>query len=350
MALRFALFERLFRRMYAGAETAAFPGGARAQLAYVAPLALTRLAAIGNQRLDKLIVGLFFSATAFADVAIGGQELPLVTLLPYSIASLLLPRMTAARDREGPRAALAVWHAGIRKATLVMLPVAIFLLLAAEPLLVTLYGAEYGAAALPFRVYTALLPLRVTSYGVALMAFGRTREVLHAQLWGLAVSAGAAFFFLRSLGVIGAPIAAVTAQAAMIAFLLWRLRAAAGVSLAELFPFRHYAKTMAAALAAALVVGSALAGTRAGSPGLRVALAGALFASIYVFAATRFGALEAADRAFVRRWLRLEPLRARAPEKAAEPLLPRLPAIEGDEPVRLLAPAESQGESLRRAV
>src|SRR5262249_51162179 len=134
-ALRFALLEHLFRDALRDVEAAPFPGGLRAQLRYAMPLALTRLVTIANQRLDKLIVGAFFSASAFADIAVGAKEIPLVTLVPYSIAALLLPELVRANDGEGPRAALALWHAGIRKATLVMLPIAAFLLVAADPLI-----------------------------------------------------------------------------------------------------------------------------------------------------------------------------------------------------------------------
>jgi O-antigen/teichoic acid export membrane protein len=319
LAIRFALFERLLQRKMAGVEAAPFAGGIRAQLRYAAPLALTRALAVVSQRLDKLLVGLFYTASAFADVAVGARELPLVTLVPYSIAGLLLPELVRANASGGAREALALWHASIRKTALIMLPIAAFLLVASEPVVTAVYGARYAGAAFPFRIYTALLPLRVTAYGVMLMALGAPRDVLRAQVASLAVGVAAMPVLLHTVGVMGAPIATVVAEAFGIVYLLARIRRAAGVRIAELFPFRAYARVAVVAVIAALPLAIALRAPKVQALPPAVAIAALLpaFVALYALLAGWSGAMTREDRAFLFRFVRETALGVRASEPAS---------------------------------
>jgi O-antigen/teichoic acid export membrane protein len=326
--LKLVLLEIVFRRVFAGTKTAPFPGGVRAQLRYAGPLAMTKFAGIFNKQLDKFVVGLFFSAAAFADFAVGATELPLVSILPYSIASLMLPKLVELVEKgttrtEGARDAVKLWHAGIDKATIVMLPIAGFLLVEAVPFVEVLYGSKYQAAALPFRIYTSLLPLRVTAYGMMLLAFGQSGQILRVQIYGMFVNVAACFALLPLLGMIGAPIAAIGTQMFMIVYLLMRIDAVAEVGVRGIFPYRFYGKTALAVLGALvpLIAARAIPGVRAlGVPApIELAVAAVVFIALYLALADRAGVLGAEDKAFVGRWLRLEPLRSkRAP--AAQPL------------------------------
>lgn len=315
--LRFALSYAAYARIFPRAEAAPFPGGARAQLAYALPLAATRLAGLINQKLDKVVVGLFFSAGLFAEFSIGSQELPLVGILPYTVASTMLPQLVerysaGGRSEEGARSAVELWHAGTRKTSLVILPIAAFQLIAAESLMRVLYGDAYAGAAVPFRIYGALLPLRVTAFGIMLMAFGLTRAVLRIQIAGVVFNVAASLVLLPTIGMVGAPLAAVLSQAAMIVLIVWRVEAIARVGLRGIFPWSHYLRTaLAAILAGAPLVALALALPPL-HPGIHLAAGAPLYVALYLVAARALGIFAPEDRAFVARWLRLEPLRRRS--------------------------------------
>ena len=343
-ALRLAMSWYVYAGLYPAIPAEPFPGGVRAQLAYVVPLAVSRFANLFNQKLDKVVVGLFFTAGLFAEFAVGSQELPLVSILPYTVASTMLPQFVerfergglkeggsgeegsreggsraggsrlggsrAGGSREaGARDAIDLWHASIRKTALVMLPVAAFLLLSAEPLMRVLYGDAYAGAALPFRIYSALLPLRVTGYGIMLMAFGQTRMILRAQVLGMVFNVAASLILLPTIGMVGAPLAAVLTQAMMIVFMLHRIERVGRVGLAGIFPWRHYGRVAAtAALSGAPLAIALLTGSSRLYPALYLAAGAPLYLALYLAAARRIGLLEPEDRAFVHRWLRLEPL------------------------------------------
>jgi O-antigen/teichoic acid export membrane protein len=313
-AVRFLLSEWLYRKLFAGTPRAPFPGGIRAQLGYVVPLAITRFASIFNQRLDKFVVGLFFAASAFADFERGSQELPLVTLLPYTMASMMLPDLVGLVEKgptreEGARAALELWKAGIRKASLVMLPIAAVLLVLAEPLMVTLYGQQYLPAAAPFRVYSSLLPLRVTSYGIMLMAYGQTTKILRVQVLGMAFNVAASFVLLPRIGMIGAPLAAVLTQVFMIVYILRRVDIVARVGLRGIFPWGHYGRVAFASIVGVAPVLLAVVLHAPVHAAVLLAVGIPLTFAIYLPLARALGTLTAEDREYVARWMRLEPLR-----------------------------------------
>lgn len=316
-ALRLWLSYRLYARLFQGVPAAPFPGGVRAQLAYALPLSVTRFAGLFNQKLDKFVVGLFFSAGLFAEFAVGSQELPLVSVLAYSVTSTMLPdlvaRVEGGRTREeGARAAIDLWHSGIRKTTLIMLPVAAFLLLFAEPLMRTIYGDEYAGAAVPFRIYSALMPLRVTAYGIMLMAFGQTAIILRIQVLAMVFNTAASLALLPTIGMIGAPLSAVLTQAIMIVLMVARIARFSGVGLRGVFPWGYYGRVAASAVvAAAPLTGLLASGAIEERPGVCLALGAPLYTGLYLAAAWLTGVLAPEDRAFVARWLRLEPLRSR---------------------------------------
>lgn len=319
-AIRLVLSEHLLRQIFAGVSAAPFPGGLRKQLDYVLPISVTRFAGLFNQKLDKFIVGLFFKAESFAEFAIGSQELPLVSILPYTIASTMTPKLVELYERaeskvQGARDAVALWHAGMRKASLVMVPVGVFLLVSAEHIMMLLYGEKYRAAALPFRIYSALLLLRITGYGTMLMAFGLTREVMRIQILGMVVNVALSFLLLPRIGMIAAPLAAVLTQTTMIVVIVVRVNSVARLGALGIFPWSHWLRTLAASsIAGALVGGMMLLGAHLPSAVL-VGASLPLFLVPYVALAQLFGVLAPEDRAYVARWIRLEPLRSPAAQK-----------------------------------
>lgn len=320
LVVRIALSERLVRQIFRNTPEEPFAGGIRAQFNYVIPLSVTRFAGIFNQKLDKFIVGLFFAAESFAEFSVGSQELPLVSILPYTIASTMLPKLVelfeqGATKEEGARNAVDLWHAGMRKAALVMVPVGVFLLLAAEHLMVVMYGEKYRVAALPFRIYSVLLLVRITGYGTMLLAFGRSGEVMRIQIFGMALNLASSFLLLPKIGMIAAPLGAVLTQLFMIIAILARVDVRARLGVRGIFPWSHWFRTLGASgVAGALAYAIAYWGQGLPAPVLLV-LSLIAFVPPYVLFAHVFGVLTEEDRAFIKRWIRLEPLRDRPPPK-----------------------------------
>lgn len=231
------------------------PNGIREQLRYAFPLGLTALGGYVNQQLDKYLVAAFFDAAAFATYTVGARELPLVSVLPYTLGAVMLPRLVRhiQAPGEGPDAAMSLWHASIAKTATIMLPVSVFFFVAADPFIHAFFTPEYAAAAGPFRIYLCALPLRVATYGHVVQAFGNPRAVLIGSTGALAINGVLSFaFLLGPLGILGPPLAAVFAQGCAVVYLLHVIRICAGRTWSMVFPWRAYARVAVVALVAAL--------------------------------------------------------------------------------------------------
>lgn len=295
------------------------------------PLWLTTAAGVANRSLSAAAGTALLPAAAFADLAIGSQELPVVTMLPNAVAVAVLPHLVRLHGdgrADGVQAALGLWHAGIRRLALLMLPLWVVCTLEAEPALQLLYGGPaWRSAALPFRITALLLPLRVTTYGTMLLALGLPRQVLWSQIVGVSANAlllAAAFAVPAAqvdvrMGLLAA--AGAVGQAAAIAWMLAALGRATAAGVRGVFPWRDLAARVAVAVMAAapmvalrLGIGEAWGGGTAlggetGGTALGVVGRVLAYAVAYLLALRALGWVPAEDWATLGRWLRLEPLR-----------------------------------------
>lgn len=122
--------------------------------------------------------------------------------------------------------------------------------------MVVMCGEKYRVAAVPFRIYSTLLLVRITGYGTMLLAFGRSKEVMRIQIFGMAVNVGLSFLLLPRIGMIAAPLGAVLTQVFMIIAILGRVDSHAHLGFRGIFPWSHWLRTLGAAtLAAAFTYG-----------------------------------------------------------------------------------------------
>lgn len=286
------------------------------------PLWLTSATGIANRSLSTAVASALLPAAAFADLTVGSQELPVVTMLPNAVAVAVLPYLAQHAAGGSASAALELWHAGIRRLALVMLPLWVVASLEAGPLLELLYGGPaWRSAALPFCITALLLPLRVTTYGTMLLALDQPRHVLWSQVAGVAVNAALVGCLVlvpadNAQGRVGlAATAGTLGQAVAIAWMLWAIAVATQTTLGSVFPWRDLAVRGLAAVAAAVPIvalrtwsGETLA--LPGHAGLAFGLAVrvALYLAAWLLLLRLADWVPAQDWQTLGRWARLEPL------------------------------------------
>jgi len=295
---------------FSGVRREPFPGGVGAQLGYAVPIGLAGIVGSVNVQVDKLLVAGFFGATIFAEYAVAARELPLVSILPYTVASTILPRLVAlAGDSEagGPAASVELWHVSIRKVALVMLPVACFLAAVAEPVVVLLYTRDYAAATPVFLIYLCVLPLRVTSYGVMTQALGRPRYTLYGAFVAVASNLALSLVLIRIIGHLGPPVGTVASQVLTIGFFLVVIGRMTGTGPGRVFPWGAWLRTFLVAAAPALPV--AWAASAGLPPGLLVPAGAVLYLAAYLALARGMRLIGPEETAWLKSWLTLDFLR-----------------------------------------
>jgi len=301
--------------VFRGVRAERLDGGVREQLGYSLPIGLAGVVGTINIQLDKLLVAGLFTAATFAEYSVAARELPLVGILPYTVASTILPRLAGlAAAPGGARHALDLWHASIRRVALVMLPVAAFLMGAASTIVVLLYTDDFAAATPVFFVYLCVLPLRVTSYGVMTQALGRPRDTLWGAMIGMVTNIALSLALVGPLGVLGPALGTVAAQAAAVAWFVVRIAQATGSGISGVFPWAAWLRTALVAALPALPLPWLFSAWSA-APAITLAVAAPVYVAAYLALARLAGLLGAEERAYVAAWLRLEPLRSRTGRK-----------------------------------
>ena len=336
---RFSVTWGAWLRVFRDVPPEPFDGGVAAQLKFALPLSLNGLAGLVNKYFSTYVVGWLLTASAFADFAIGGRELPFVMMIPNAVAVAILPQLAKLSadiggqpgvsgsgevNSAGRSQALKLWHASIERVALIMLPICIFIEIDAEPLMQVLYGGKYLSAALPLRITSAVLLLRVTGYGVMVMALGRPATILRSQLAGMAfnvlatlplvawVAYGGAAAPDSAARIAWACLASAIAVYVIVAVMLVDIGKVLGVGLRGAFPWPGYGRRLSLAGLAGVpvVIWRVWAGDPVDPWWLAAATAGQLlvYAGGYAGLVLASGFVPSEDRAVLVSWLKLEPL------------------------------------------
>lgn len=129
------------------------------QIVYAMPYGLSVLLYIGQTDLHNYFVSHSFSAAEFAIYSQGCFQLPLVTMLYESVASVMIPRVSQLQSEDKKREILTMTVSATQKLAFVYFPLFVFLMIAADVFITTLFTNEYAASAAIFRVNLFALPL-----------------------------------------------------------------------------------------------------------------------------------------------------------------------------------------------
>jgi O-antigen/teichoic acid export membrane protein len=247
-----------------------------------------------------------FTPSQFAVYALGAVEVPIAVVVQQAVNNVLVPALSKLYV-EGDLVGVAqLWHAAIRKTSLIMLPLFAFLMVMADSVIRVLYGSNFAGSISIFRAYLFLVPLRVATYGLITQAIGRTGINLSAALVLVATNGMLAVALVFPLGTLGPAIATPLATALTAAYYLVRLRGIVSLPLGRLLPWRLLSANLVVSFGAAAPL--LLLFTVSISPFVRLALA------CLVFPVLCLGVLRATGRITQTEWVLLRamlPIRRR---------------------------------------
>jgi len=188
----------------------------RTQLSYAIPFGAAGLILRIYSDLHNYFVSYRFGVALYATYAVGCFNLPLTDILSDSIGSVTLPRVSYLQHTGRTREIVELMARAVRKMAAACLPLYVFLLVSAKPVIALLFTERYLDSWPIFAVNLTMIPLAVvsTAYDPVIRAYmehryfllwlrGVLAVVLIMMLW-----AGAAY-----LGLIGAILAVVAVSA-----------------------------------------------------------------------------------------------------------------------------------------
>lgn len=203
---------------------------------FAIPLGLTEAIGILNKRLDRfLIVGLF-AAAVVAEYEIGAWQIPFVATIPFSVGAAYTPRFRALFAEGKMREGIDLWKLSSIKVGLIVMPICTVFIVAAEESISLLFGDEYTASVIVFRLYTLWTLLRIAAFGNVITAAGKPQYVLQAAGFSFIVNILISVPLTYWLGYYGAALGTLIAFIPMIVFYSMKIGQATGLPLAKIYP------------------------------------------------------------------------------------------------------------------
>lgn len=216
------------------------------QMAVAFPIGLTAAIDAVSSYLDRAVVARHFSPAELALYRYGAQEVPLIGLVIGALTPVLLPRFSVLLQEEKPGEVLELWKRAAAKTAVVLFGIFWALLWVAPEFLAVLYSPLYRDAALYFRVYLILLPLRVVACMPMLYALGRGRFVALVAGGEVLLNLVLALLLIRFAGAgpAGAAWATVLATAVQALIYLTAIRQGLGCRWSVLLPWGNLSRSL----------------------------------------------------------------------------------------------------------
>jgi O-antigen/teichoic acid export membrane protein len=225
----------------------------RAQLRFCLPSGAATLIASVNRQFASLFVAKSLGAVALAHFALGRFPEPVIQVVRNSLSIVLLPEMVR-RGKENPEMQLSLWQRATVMNTLLLLPVVVLVIRYADPIVVTLFGHDYSAAAPLMQIFMFSILRECFDFAPPLRAMNQVSPLVYSNLAALVAGAIALVVLVPLFGVAGAMAAAVLASYVDAVWLARSVASRIGMATTRLIPWSSVGRTILAAVVAASVI------------------------------------------------------------------------------------------------
>jgi O-antigen/teichoic acid export membrane protein len=170
------------------------------------PLGLSSVLGTLNIELDKLMIGRLLNTEQLAIYTNAAREMPL-TIISSSITAILMPQLVKKIKNNEMNEAIDLWGTTATLSYLFICFFATGLFVYAKDVISLLYSDKYLPGLSVFRIYTIVLLLRSTYFGIILNSMGNTRLIFYSSLASLVLNVVLNYLFYRIFGFVGPSIA-----------------------------------------------------------------------------------------------------------------------------------------------
>lgn len=233
----------LTARLCGGLRFSVDRGLIRAIFAFSLPMGLAAVVGTLSIEIDKLLIGRMMDTAQLAIYTNAAKELP-VTVVAASITAVLLPRLTRMLKDGDDRGAARLWGTSVELSFMVICLIVAGVFTYAEDVLTFLYSEKYLPGLSVFRVYTLVLLLRCTYFGMILNAKGKTRQIFYCSVATLLLNALLNFLLFQWMGMIGPAIATFLSMLLPAVVQLYMSAYHTGAPFGEIFPWKRLGRIL----------------------------------------------------------------------------------------------------------
>lgn len=171
-------------------------------LGFSVPMGLASVVGTISVEMDKLLIGRVMDTAQLAIYTNAAKELP-VTMVASAITAVLLPQLTRMIKRGDNKKAIALWKYSTELSYIIICFIVAGVFTYAKDVMTLLYSEKYLSGISVFRVYTLVLLLRCTYYGMVLNAIGKSKDIFYCSIASLLLNAVLNVSLYLMLGMIG---------------------------------------------------------------------------------------------------------------------------------------------------
>lgn len=220
--------------------------------AFSLPIGLSSVVGTLNIEIDKLLIGYIMDTEQLAIYTNASKELP-VSFVATSITAVLMPQLTKMLKKDRNQEALTLWANATELSFLVICLIAAGVFTYAEDVMTLLYSDKYLPGLPVFRIYSLVLLLRCTYFGIILNTKGKTKEIFYASVASLILNIILNPLMYWIFGMAGPALGTLIA---ILITQLWQLSRTAkhtGCTFSQVFPFKRLGVILGINTALALV-------------------------------------------------------------------------------------------------
>jgi len=177
-------------------------------LKFAGPVGLATAVGVISIELDKLVIGWFFTTEELAIYTNASRELP-ITVISSSMVAVVMPKLVSLLKNNKKNEAISLWGSTTSISYIIICFFATIFWVFAEDIIVLLYSDKFLPGSDVFRVYTLVLLLRVTYFGIILNSIGKTKFIFYSSIASLIMNMLLNYPFYLVFGFLGPAIATV---------------------------------------------------------------------------------------------------------------------------------------------
>jgi O-antigen/teichoic acid export membrane protein len=177
-------------------------------LAFAVPIGLAGFIWTLDVEIDKLMIANFLGIEDYAVYANASKELPF-NVITSSVTTVILPQVVLLFKDKKYDGILKLWKISIELTFIIICFAVVMLEMFAPQVITILYSEKYLSGVGVFRVYSCVLFLRITYFGLILNASGKTNAILYSSIGSLIINIVLNYVLFLLLGMVGPAIATV---------------------------------------------------------------------------------------------------------------------------------------------
>ena len=207
-------------------------------LAFSIPMGLSSAVGTLCAEVDKLMIGWLYDEASVAIYSNAGRELP-ITYLSTSFTAVMLPQIVKLLSDEKKEKAVKLWRDSIELCFIIMNFFSVVCVVFAPQIISLLYSDKYLDGVNVFRIYSLVLSLRVTYWGMMLNAYGKSKTILYTSVISLMSNVILNVICYFAFGFSGPAVATFLSVAVAVVFQLLFTKKETGFTIKNILPVKR---------------------------------------------------------------------------------------------------------------